>query len=162
MIESTDIIVADTYDSLSANGLPYNPAGTSVLTPGVMMGLNIPFHCRNSRGIFRILAGGSVANSIAGDGATLGFVYNAGVAPVNGAAIPNNSVAVGPTVSVISAVAGQSFPWSFAGIGFVGPGATPNLINIEQVFWIDLNLFAVTGGVATVTNAWVQISEILR
>ena len=97
-----------------------------------------------------ITISGQMANSTAGDGATVDVRYGTGTAPSNGAAVSGTLVGIAQTSTSVSA--GQKSGFS---ISYIVTGLT-----ISTAYWFDVSLMAVTGGTATITGVSATAMEV--
>ncbi|MEM3845775.1 MAG: hypothetical protein QXU98_08740 [Candidatus Parvarchaeota archaeon] len=126
---------------------PSNPNGTTSTSP-VQMGLGVGY-IPSITGRLLILIFGEASNNTAGDGATVQLSYGTGVAPSNGASA--TGTAVGSKISITSNAANQTVPFA---LGYILTG-----LAIGTNYWFDLQVAAVTGGTASVSNLTVLIIE---
>ncbi|MEM3845051.1 MAG: hypothetical protein QXU98_05060 [Candidatus Parvarchaeota archaeon] len=142
-----DIINAFLHNIKAQVSSPSNPSGTTSTT-AVQMGLGITYTPATT-GRLLVIVTGEAANNTAGDGATVQLSYGTGTAPSNGAAA--TGTAVGSLLTVTSNAASQTVPFSLAYV-------ISNLA-VGNSFWFDLQVAAVTGGTASVSNLTVLIIE---
>ncbi|MEM3845588.1 MAG: hypothetical protein QXU98_07805 [Candidatus Parvarchaeota archaeon] len=126
---------------------PSNPSGTTSTSP-VQMGLGITY-TPSTTGRLLIIVTGEAANNTAGDGATVQLSYGTGSSPSNGASA--TGTAIGSKISVTSNAASQTVPVT---LGYVLTGLT-----VGTSYWFDLQVAAITGGTASVSNLTVLIIE---
>lgn len=126
---------------------PSAPGGTAS-TVGVMMGLAVAFTPAVSGNVAFHLVG-SIANATATDGAKAQLRYGTGTAPVNGAAATGTTS--GSLVEATQFLAAQKLP--FALLGYA-TGLT-----LATAYWLDVDLAAITGGTATITDLSIFIEE---
>ncbi|MEM3844947.1 MAG: hypothetical protein QXU98_04525 [Candidatus Parvarchaeota archaeon] len=126
---------------------PSNPSGTTS-TSAVQMGLGVTYTPATT-GRLLVIVVGEASNNTAGDGATVQLSYGTGSSPSNGASA--TGTAVGSKISITSNAASQTVPFS---LGYVLTGLT-----IGTSYWFDLQVAAVTGGTASVSNLTVLIIE---
>jgi len=145
--ETTDLLqLIPLYRNVKGS-TPANPAATGSTTP-VMMGLAISFTPLYS-GRVKIIITGEASNNTAGDGFTVNAAYGTGAAPANGAAA--TGTVVGNSVSGASAAANALFHFSIV--------AVVTGLTVGTPIWIDLQLAAVTGGAASISNLSVIVEE---
>ncbi|MEM0241251.1 MAG: hypothetical protein QXP29_07310 [Candidatus Nezhaarchaeales archaeon] len=142
-----DIINAFLHNIKAQVSSPSNPSGTTSTT-AVQMGIGVTYTPATT-GRLLVIVTGEAANNTAGDGATVQLSYGTGTAPSNGAAA--TGTAVGSKISVTSNAASQTVPFSLAYV-------ISNLA-VGNSFWFDLQVAAVTGGTASVSNLTVLIIE---
>ncbi|MEM3846417.1 MAG: hypothetical protein QXV17_09625 [Candidatus Micrarchaeaceae archaeon] len=142
-----DIINAFLNNIKAQVSSPANPTGTTSTT-AVQMGLGVTYTTATT-GRLLVIVTGEAANNTAGDGATVQLSYGTGTAPSNGAAA--TGTAVGSKISVTSNAASQTVPFALAYV-------ISNLA-VGNSFWFDLQVAAVTGGTASVSNLTVLIIE---
>lgn len=100
-------------------------------------------------GLMKFGVTGTVQNNTAGDGAFVQLAYAPGAistAPASGAAFPGGTATIGNAVGINgepTGGAGMSLP--FAVSGTVG-------VTVNNPYWFDVSMRAVTGGIATVSN----------
>lgn len=129
---------------------PSNPTGTTSTTY-VMMGLGSGITLKPSHtGRIRISLNANLANSTAGDGSTIQLVYGTGTAPANGVAAVGT--AFGNTYTRTLGTANRpsdvSTIWELSGL------------DINTTYWFDIQLEAVTGGTASISNITGIIEEV--
>jgi hypothetical protein len=133
----------------SASFAPANPTGTTSTT-GVMMGLGSTIaYTPNKTGKIKITLASTGVNSTAGDGFSAKLAYGTGTAPANGAAL--SGTAVGNTVAVSAGTVAEGF----ALIALVSG------LTVNTAIWIDIQLAAVTGGTASISNIVCVVEELV-
>jgi parallel beta-helix repeat protein len=131
----------------SLKATPANPTGTSSTTQ-VMMGLAQIFTPQVT-GRVLITISGDFGNNTVGDGCTATLRTGTGTPPANGDAF--TGVAQTATIRMIaSTVAGRS--------GF--SLSTVATLTVGTAYWIDLGVFAQTGGTANVYDLTVAAAEV--
>jgi hypothetical protein len=145
--ETSDLPSAIAASRNVVSATPANPAGTTSTTP-VMMGLGITFTPLYS-GRVKIIISGEASNNTAGDGFIIYAAYGTGAAPANGNAATGTTA--GNHVSGASAAANALLPFSIV--------AVVTGLTVGTAIWIDLELGAVTGGTASLSNLSVIVEE---
>jgi len=145
--ETSDLPSAIAASRNVINPKPANPAGTTSTTP-VMMGLGISFTPLYS-GRVKIIIAGEASNNTASDGFSISAAYGTGAAPANGAAA--TGTVVGNSVSGASAAANALLPFSIVAV-ITG-------LTVGTAIWLDMQLSAVTGGTASLSNLSVIVEE---
>ncbi len=145
--------VVTVFVKAPASFSPNPPAGTASLT-GVMMGLGgvIVFTpSAAGTGKIFILFTCQMTNTTANDGGSLGLCVGTGVAPINGA--PPAGTQFGPTPSGTSVGGGSRFMGTYTinAVRTLTPGTA---------YWFDIDLLALTGGTASISNISCQIWEV--
>lgn len=130
-----------------------NPTGTNSTT-GVMAGLAKTFTPQAS-GRILIIISGQATNNTGDNGFKYDLRYGTGNAPANAAALTGTQV--GSTISGSSVASSTTtaipiMPFIHQG---VVTGLTPG-----TTYWIDLGIYAVTGGTATFSSVNVTIIEL--
>lgn len=142
-ISTCNLTVSQSLTNATLTAEPGNPTGTTSGT-GVMMGVGST--CKitpvySGRVEFRF--SGQMANATAGDGAQVQLKTGTGTAPSNGGAVSGTSL--GNPLAALSNVAGQNVPWG--GLGGIVTG-----LSVGTQVWFDLDVLAITGGTASVSN----------
>jgi hypothetical protein len=145
--ETSDLPSAIAASRNVINPKPVNPAGTTSTTP-VMMGLAISFTPLYS-GRVKIIIAGEASNNTLNDGFTVNAAYGTGAAPANGAAAIGT--VVGNTVTSTALAASELKPFTII--------AVVTGLTVGTAIWVDLQLAAVTGGTASVSNLSVIVEE---
>lgn len=130
--------------------LPANPTGTASAA-AVMMGLGgVVKYTPSLTGNVEIVLRGTMANTLSGDGITARLAYGTGTAPANAAAAAGT--ATGATGRATVAANNQGLPFMLTDIltGLV----------LSTAYWFDLQVAAVTGGTASVSDLAVTIKEL--
>lgn len=141
-----------------ASGTNIDPTGTTSTT-GVMAGLsNLSSGCiitpANS-GTILIIISGQAENNTGDDGFKFDIRYGTGTAPSNGNALTGTVVGSTVTGSSVASSTTTSVPiMPFSHQGIV-TGLTAG-----TAYWIDLGIYAVTGGTATFSNVNVSVIEL--
>jgi hypothetical protein len=131
---------------------PGNPTLTASFT-GVHMGLgsSIAFTpIRSGKVMFNI--SGSIANSVASDGAKVQARFGTGAAPANGAAPTGTASGNQPTLTNNASTAALKVPFN---VCVIISGLT-----LGTAYWFDLLLTAITGGNASITDLTATICEL--
>jgi hypothetical protein len=97
-----------------------------------------------------IMISGQMANSTAGDGATVDVRYGTGTAPSNGSAVTGTLVGIAQSSTSVSA--GQKSGFCVC-VPITG-------LTVGTAVWVDLSLMAVTGGTASITGVTVSVVEV--
>ncbi len=145
--ETSDLPSAIAASRNILGATPANPAGTTSTTP-VMMGLAISFTPMHS-GRVKIIISGEASNNTLNDGFIVYAAYGTGDAPANGDAATGTTVGNYVTSSALSA--NELKPFTIIGI-VTG-------LTVGTAIWIDLELGAVRGGTASVSNLSVIVEE---
>lgn len=129
---------------------PGNPAGTASTT-GAMMGLAGSITPVRT-GTIEVTISGDMANNTIADGVSAQIRTGTGTAPVNGNTThPGTAVGAKPKVNVEPAAA-DVFPFS---ITVIVTGLT-----LGTAVWLDLEVAAITGGTASVSDITMAAKEI--
>jgi hypothetical protein len=127
-----------------------NPSGTTSTSSYKMMGLAGTI-TPVVTGRMLIIISGSVTNSSNADGAMVQIRYGTGAAPINGAAATGN-VAGSVEELINPSSATVTVPFSCTAI------ITGGILN--NAYWLDLGVAALTGGTATVSSVTIYAVEL--
>ena len=128
--------------------LPGSPTGTTS-AGGVMMGLAVAFTPMVTGRAFMAISG-YAHNTTAGAMWWVETRYGTGTAPVNGAAL-TGSIAGALQIGT-SSVASEDGPFCMVGL--------PTALTIGTAYWIDVALYAIGGGTATIWQPSVVVCEL--